>query len=137
MSWIYLDNNATTKIDPEVLEAMLPFLQESYGNASSVQHRIGREAHRAVAEARELVAQTLGAAESEIFFHSGATEGINTVLRGVAQAYLRKGKHIVRCKREHRAVLTTRAQLERNGMGSTFFPVEHTGAIDFQLVQKS
>ena len=137
MSWIYLDNNATTKIDTEVLEAMLPFLQESYGNASSVQHRIGREAQRAVAEAREQVAQTLGAAESEIFFHSGATEGINTVLRGVAQAYLRKGKHIVTCQTEHKAVLLTCAQLERDGMEITYLPVDHTGAIDLQLLQES
>ncbi|MBD1432658.1 cysteine desulfurase [Sphingobacterium sp. DN00404] len=137
MSWIYLDNNATTKITPEVLDAMLPFLQESYGNASSVQHRIGREANQAVALARQQVAQKFQVKESEIFFNSGATEGINTVLRGIAYAYARKGKHIITCQTEHKAVLATCAQLERAGIEITYLPVDHNGAIDLQLLQDS
>ncbi|NGM65294.1 cysteine desulfurase family protein [Sphingobacterium sp. SGR-19] len=135
MSWIYLDNNATTKIDPLVLDAMLPFLQESYGNPSAVQHRIGREANQAVALAREQIAQKFHVKESEIFFNSGATEGINTVLRGIAYAYARKGKHIITCQTEHKAVLTTCAQLERNGMEITYLPVDHNGVIDLQMLR--
>ena len=137
MSWIYLDNNATTKIAPEVLDVMLPFLQESYGNASSVQHRIGRDANQAVAWARQQVAQRFQVKESEIFFNSGATEGINTVLRGIAYAYARKGKHIITCQTEHKAVLATCAQLERAGIEITYLPVDHNGAIDLQLLQDS
>src|SRR5690606_15190133 len=137
MSWIYLDNNATTKIAPEVLDVMLPFLQESYGNASSVQHRIGRDANQAVAWARQQVAQRFQVKESEIFFNSGATEGINTVLRGIAYAYARKGKHIITCQTEHKAVLATCAQLERAGIEITYLPVDHNGAIDLQLLQES
>ena len=137
MSWIYLDNNATTKIDPLVLDAMFPFLQESYGNASSIQHRIGREANQAVALAREQIAQKFKVKESEIFFNSGATEGINTVLRGIAFAYARKGKHIITCQTEHKAVLTTCAQLERNGIEITYLPVDHNGAIDLQMLRDS
>ncbi|RZF62404.1 cysteine desulfurase family protein [Sphingobacterium corticibacterium] len=137
MSWIYLDNNATTKIAPEVLDVMLPFLQESYGNASSVQHRIGRDANQAVVWARQQVAQRFQVKESEIFFNSGATEGINMVLRGIAYAYARKGKHIITCQTEHKAVLATCAQLERAGIEITYLPVDHNGAIDLQLLQDS
>ncbi|PRD56915.1 cysteine desulfurase family protein [Sphingobacterium gobiense] len=137
MSWIYLDNNATTKIDPKVLEAMLPFLTDSYGNASSMQHRIGREASQAVALARQQIAQKFRVKENELFFNSGATEGINTVLRGVPQAYKRKGKHIITCQTEHKAVLTTCAQLERNGVEITYLPVNHNGELDLQLLQDS
>lgn len=137
MSWIYLDNNATTKIDPEVLDAMLPFLQESYGNASSVQHRIGREANQAVALARQQIAQKFHVKESEIFFNSGATEGINTVLRGIAHAYVRKGKHMITCQTEHKAVLSTCAQLERNGIEITYLPVDQNGELDLQLLRDS
>lgn len=135
MSWIYLDNNATTKIDPKVLDAMLPFLQESYGNASSVQHRIGRESNQAVALARQQIAQKFDVKDSEIFFNSGATEGINTVLRGIAYAYTRKGKHMITCQTEHKAVLTTCAQLERRGIEVTYLPVDRNGELDLQLLR--
>jgi cysteine desulfurase len=137
MSWIYLDNNATTKIDPSVLEHMLPFLQESYGNASSVQHRMGREANEAIALARHQVAFKLGCKDNEIFFTSGATEAINTVLRGVADAYLRKGRHIITCASEHKAVLTTCALLEKRGIAVTYLPVDMQGQIDLQLLEDS
>lgn len=135
MSWIYLDNNATTKTDALVLDAMLPFLKESYGNASSVQHRIGRDAQQAVALARQQVAQKLHVQEREIFFNSGATEGINTVLRGIAHAYTRKGQHIITCQTEHKAVLSTCAQLERNGVEITYLPVDQNGNLDVQLLR--
>lgn len=137
MSWIYLDNNATTQIDPLVLDAMLPFLRESYGNASSVQHRIGRDANQAVALARQQIARKFDVKENEIFFNSGATEGINTVLRGIAQAYSRKGKHMITCQTEHKAVLTTCAHLERNGIEITYLPVDHNGILDVQLLRDS
>ncbi|KGE13439.1 cysteine desulfurase family protein [Sphingobacterium deserti] len=137
MSWIYLDNNATTKIDPAVLEDMLPFLQESYGNASSVQHRMGREANEAIALARHQVAFKLGCKDNEIFFTSGATEAVNTVLRGIADAYQRKGKHIITCLSEHKAVLTTCALLEKRGMEVTYLPVNQQGQLDLQLLEDS
>lgn len=137
MSWIYLDNNATTKIDPLVLDTMLPFLRESYGNASSVQHRIGREANQAVAFARQQIAQKFAVQENEIFFNSGATEAINTVLRGIADAYSRKGKHIITCQTEHKAVLATCAQLERSGTEITYLPVNQNGELDLQLLGNS
>lgn len=137
MSWIYLDNNATTKIDPAVLEAMLPYLQESYGNASSVQHRLGREANQAIELARLQVGLKLNCKPNEIFFNSGATEGINMVLRGIAEAYTKKGKHIITCGTEHKAVLTTCALLERRGIEVTYLPVNEQGEIDLQLLEAS
>ncbi|PRD48643.1 cysteine desulfurase family protein [Sphingobacterium haloxyli] len=137
MSWIYLDNNATTKIDPKVLDAMLPFLKESYGNASSMQHRIGREASQAVALARQQIAQKFDVKDSEILFNSGATEGINTVLRGIANAYAQKGKHMITCQTEHKAVLSTCAQLERSGIEITYLPVNQNGELDLQLLLDS
>ena len=132
MSGIYLDNNATTKLAPEVLDAMLPYLRESYGNASSVQHRMGREANQAVSLARLQIAQKLKVKENEIFFHSGATEGISTVLRGISEAYARKGKHIITCQTEHKAVLTSCAQLEKQGLEITYLPVDQEGNIAMQ-----
>jgi len=132
MSLIYLDNNATTKIDTAVLDAMLPFLQDSYGNASSVQHRMGREANQAVTLARQQVAEKLHAKENEIFFNSGATEGINTVLRGIPHTYSRKGRHIITCQTEHKAVLTTCVQLERSGVDISYLPVNPQGEINLQ-----
>src|SRR5690606_39436914 len=91
----------------------------------------------AISQSRVIVTVVLGAAKMKFIFLSVATEGINTVVRGVAQAYLRKGKNIVTCQTEHKSVLTTCAQLERNGMEITYLPVDHTGAIDLQLLQKS
>ncbi|WP_437918314.1 cysteine desulfurase family protein [Sphingobacterium sp. LRF_L2] len=137
MSWIYLDNNATTKIDPSVLDAMLPFLQEAYGNASSIQHRLGREANQAVELARHQIANKLGARDNEIFFTSGATESINAVLRGISEAYKRKGSHIITCQTEHKAVLSTCANLERKGIEITYLPVDESGAINLQQLRDS
>jgi len=134
-SFIYLDNNATTQIAPEVLEAMLPYLRQAYGNPASTQYALGREASRAVEKARAQVADKLNARESEIYFNSGATEGINTVLRGIAAAYFRKGKHIVTCVTEHKAVLETCAQLERQGAEITYLPVDKNGMLDLRLLK--
>ena len=137
MSWIYLDNNATTKIDAEVLETMLPFLHDSYGNASSIQHRIGREANQAITIARQQIAQSLQAKEQEIFFNSGATEGINTVLKGISYTYKKKGKHIITCQTEHKAVLSVCGELERTGTEVTYLPVDHHGMIDLEQLRDS
>ncbi len=137
MSWIYLDNNATTKIDPAVLDTMLPYLQESYGNASSVQHRIGREANQAVSTARHQIAAKLGCKDNEVFFTSGATESINMVLRGIADSYTKKGKHIITCVTEHKAVLATCDILARKGFEITLLPVNSAGEIDLQLLEES
>ncbi|TYP96888.1 cysteine desulfurase IscS [Sphingobacterium allocomposti] len=135
MSWIYLDNNATTKIDPAVLESMLPFLQESYGNASSIQHKPGREANQAIEQARRQIAQKFNVKDNEIFFNSGATEGINTVLRGVVETYGKKGKHIITCQTEHKAVLSTCAYLEKRGVEVSYLAVNANGEIDLQQLR--
>ncbi|SFS32434.1 cysteine desulfurase family protein [Sphingobacterium wenxiniae] len=137
MSFIYLDNNATTQLDSAVLEAMLPYLKDLYGNPSSMQHRLGREAHKAVETARQRVAQAIGAKEQEIYFNSGATEGINTVLRGVAQSYATKGKHIITCKTEHKAVLTTCELLERQGMEITYLDVNNNGELSLDQLKNA
>ena len=92
---IYLDNNATTRVSDEVLDAMMPFLREDYGNASSIQHKLGRRAHQAVEQAREQVARSLHVDPKEIFFTSGATEAINMVLKGLYERYQSKGRHII------------------------------------------
>lgn len=130
MGLIYLDNNATTRIDDRVLDSMLPYLKDHYGNASSMQHRMGREAHTAVERAREQLAQKLRVKENEIFFNSGATESINQVLKGVAQAYNRKGNHIITCLTEHHAVLNACQQLAKTGSEISYLKVDQHGQID-------
>lgn len=127
---IYLDNNATTKIDDKVLEAMLPYLQELYGNPASVQYRLGRIASEAVEQAREQVANSLQVSSKEIFFNTGATESINTVLRGTVETYSRKGKHIITAKTEHTAVLQTCEYLTKKGVEVTYLSVNKDGEID-------
>lgn len=137
MELIYLDNNATTKIDDQVFEAMLPFLRESYGNASSIQHLLGRASHTAVERARSQVAASLGATEKEIIFTSGATESINMVLRGISHAYKGKGNHIITCETEHKAVLTTCRLLEKKGIKITYLPVNEQGEIDLDNLKSA
>ncbi len=137
MSWIYLDNNATTRIDASVLEAMLPYLKESYGNPSSTQHRLGREASQAVEDARDRIANALGAKPTELFFTSGATESINMVLRGIASSYHKKGRHIVTCKTEHKAVLSTCQILEKQGLEITYLDVDQNGLINLNELAAS
>ena len=114
MDTIYLDNNATTKTDDEVLKAMFPYFSESYGNPSSI-YKIGRENRRAVEEAREKVAEVLNCEPNEIYFTAGGSESDNTAIRGIAYSYKKKGNHIITSKIEHPAVLETCKQLEKEG----------------------
>lgn len=132
---IYLDNNATTRIDDKVLEAMLPYLQESYGNPASVQYRLGRVASEAVEQAREQVANALHVSSKEIFFNTGATESINTVLRGIVEAYSRKGKHIITAKTEHTAVLQTCSYLAKKGVEVSYLSINKEGEIDLDELE--
>src|SRR3990167_5681688 len=118
MRRVYLDNNATTPIAPEVLEAMLPFYRDNFGNPSSI-HAFGREVKVAIDEAREQVAALLGAAAEEIVFTSSGTEADNLAIKGTAHALRGKGQHIITCKIEHPAVLNTCKHLEKEGFKVT------------------
>ncbi|RPE14408.1 IscS subfamily cysteine desulfurase [Chitinophaga lutea] len=126
---VYLDNNATTRCDPRVVEAMLPFFTEHYGNAASRTHRYGWAAEEAVDLAREQVAQLTGAEKQEIVFTSGATEAINLALKGVAEAYATKGRHIITVETEHKAVLDACKHLEKQGTSVTLLKVGNNGLI--------
>ena len=112
---IYLDNNATTPVDPRVLEAMIPYFTQHFGNASSRNHPYGWAAEGAVDKAREQIAQLIGADPREIIFTSGATEGDNLALKGVAEMYRKKGKHIITLETEHKAVIDACKKLEKEG----------------------
>jgi len=127
---IYLDNNATTPLDPRVLDAMMPYLTTHFANASSVTHRAGRATAGAVENAREQVASFIGATSKEITFTSGATEAINMVLKGVFERYKTKGRHFITCQTEHKAVLDTFAYLEKQGAEVTYLPVSREGSLD-------
>lgn len=133
---IYLDNNATTPIDERVLDVMLPFLKENFANASST-HHFGISANEAVKNARVQVADLIGAEESEIIFTGGSTEAINIALKGVAENYSAKGKHIVTVSTEHYAVLDTCKNLESKGYEVTYLPVSKDGLIDLQELKIS
>ena len=127
---IYLDHHATTPVDSRVLEHMLPYFTEVYGNASSTDHTYGLDAKRAVDEARQQVAKAINADASEIIFTSGATESNNLALIGAAKQYAKKGKHIISCVTEHKAVLDTCKWLESDGYDVTYLPVDNFGMID-------
>ena len=127
---IYLDYNATTPTDPRVLEAMLPYFGERFGNAASRSHSLGWVAEEAVEEAREQVANVIGAAPREIVFTSGATESDNMALKGVARTYAERGNHIITCATEHKAVLDTCKYLEHEGCRVTYLPVDRRGRLD-------
>ncbi len=124
---VYLDHHATTPVDPRVLEAMLPYFGERFGNAGSSTHSFGWEARDAVAAARETIARRLGAAPTEIVFTSGATESNNLALRGVAEHARRRGNHIVSVRTEHKAVLDPLEHLRRKGFEVTLLEVEPAG----------
>jgi cysteine desulfurase len=128
---IYLDNNATTKVDDRVLDAMLPYFSQNYGNASSKLHEFGWVAEAAVEKARKQVAGMIGAEPSEIIFTSGATEGANAAIKGIFKAYQNKGRHIITVSTEHKAVLDTCEYLkEYEGAEITYLNVDKEGLID-------
>ena len=126
---IYMDNQATTRCDPHVLEAMLPHFTETYGNAASRNHEFGWTAEQTVAEARGQVAKLIGSTSREIIFTSGATESDNLAIKGVAEMYREKGNHIITQVTEHKAVLDTCQWLEKHGFRVTYLPVQKDGRI--------
>ncbi len=132
---IYLDNNATTPMDPRVLESMIPYFTEHFGNAASRNHPFGWEAEEAVDYAREQVAKLVGADPKEIIFTSGATEGDNLAIKGVYEMYASKGNHIITAVTEHKAVLDTCKHIEKLGGEVTFLPVQPDGLIDLKELE--
>ncbi|MEO6329662.1 MAG: IscS subfamily cysteine desulfurase [Ginsengibacter sp.] len=129
---VYLDNNATTRVDERVLEAMLPYFTEHFGNAASRNHSYGWEAEEAVDFAREQTAKLIGAHPKEIIFTSGATEADNLALKGVYEMYASKGNHIITVNTEHKAVLDTCSHIEKSGGEITYLRVNHDGLIDLK-----
>ncbi|MCC7343040.1 MAG: IscS subfamily cysteine desulfurase [Bryobacterales bacterium] len=134
---IYLDNHATTPMDPRVLEAMLPYLGARFGNAASRNHSFGWEAEEAVEKAREQVASLIGANKKEIVFTSGATESNNLAIKGVAEMYAERGNHIITAATEHKAVLDTCKRLEKHGCKVTYLPLKPDGLIDLDQLREA
>lgn len=132
---IYLDHCATTPLTPEVLQAMMPYLQAHYGNASSTAHKAGRVAASAVALAREQVAQLIHAQAEEVSFTSGATESINMAMKAIYERYSLIGNHIITCQTEHPAVLETCRYLETKGAHITYLPVDLRGHLDLSQLE--
>ena len=132
---IYLDHNSTTPMDPRVLEAMLPYFLENFGNAASRNHSFGWQAEEAVDYAREQIAQLIGADPKEIIFTSGATEGNNLGIKGVYEMYASKGNHIITSTTEHKAVLDTCKHLEKLGAEVTYLEVQPDGLIDLKKLE--
>jgi cysteine desulfurase len=134
---VYLDNHATTALDPRVLEAMMPFLTSRFGNAASTSHSFGWEAAAAVEKARRQIAASIGASPLEIVFTSGATESDNLALKGIAEAYRDKGDHIITAVTEHKAVLDSCLHLEKIGCQVTYLPVRSDGLIDLNQLKEA
>lgn len=132
---IYLDNNATTPMDPRVLDAMVPYFTQKFGNAASRNHAFGWVAEEAVDYAREQVAKIIGATEKEIIFTSGATEADNLAIKGVFEMYQEKGNHIITSVTEHKAVLDTCKHIEKLGGKVTYLPVKEDGMIDLNELE--
>lgn len=127
---VYLDNNATTPVDPRVVKAMLPYFTEHFGNAASRNHPFGWEAEEGVDYAREQIAKLIGAEEKEIIFTSGATEAINLALKGAFEMYSKKGNHIITARTEHKAVIDTCKHIEKMGGEVTYLDVQYNGLVD-------
>jgi cysteine desulfurase len=134
---IYMDNNSTTRTDPRVVEAMLPYFTEKYGNAASRNHAYGWEAEAAVEEAREQIAALIGASAKEMIFTSGATEANNLAIKGVAGMYKKKGNHVITQATEHKATLDTCKRLERDGFQVTYLPVDKYGQVHPSQVREA
>ena len=131
---VYMDNNSTTRTDPRVLEAMMPYFTEKFGNSASRNHAYGWETEEGVDLAREQVASIINASSKEIIFTSGATESNNLAIKGVAAMYKKKGNHIISAVTEHKAVIDTCMRLERDGCSVTFLPVDKYGIVSPQQV---
>src|SRR5215468_5347430 len=134
---IYMDNHATTPMDPRVLEEMLPYFMEKFGNAASRNHPFGWAAEQAVETARERIAKLIGATAKEIIFTSGATESDNLAIKGVAEMYREKGNHIITAVTEHKAVLDTCKRLEKYGYRVTYLPVQKDGLVDLEDLKRA
>jgi cysteine desulfurase len=134
---IYMDNHATSPMDPRVLEAMLPYFTAKFGNAASRNHSFGWEAEQAVETAREQIAKLIGASAREIIFTSGATESNNLAIKGIAEMYKERGNHIITQVTEHKAVLDTCKRLEKYGYRVTYLPVKADGLIDLEDLQRA
>lgn len=133
---MYFDNAATTRLDDEVLQEMLPYLKENYGNASSI-YKLGRESRKAVEESRERISKVLNCKPNEIYFTAGGSESDNTAIKGIAKANKKKGNHIITSKIEHPAVLETCKQLEKEGFEITYISVDENGIVDLEELKKS
>ncbi|MEM8778389.1 MAG: IscS subfamily cysteine desulfurase [Cyanobacteria bacterium P01_G01_bin.49] len=134
---IYLDCHATTPMDERVLEAMLPYFTQHFGNPSSINHLYGWEAEAAVKKARQTIADAINCSPEEIIFTSGATEANNLALKGIAEAYFNQGQHIITVQTEHRAVLDPCHYLESLGFEITYLPVKNDGLINLELLEKN
>src|SRR5438045_8500431 len=134
---VYMDNHATTPVDPRVLEEMLPYFTDKFGNAASRNHSFGWEAEAAVEQARDRVSKLVGATTKEIVFTSGATESDNLAIKGVAEMYREKGNHIITATTEHKAVLDTCKRLEKYGYRVTYLPVQKDGLIDLDDLKRA
>lgn len=134
---IYMDHNATTPMDPRVLEAMMPYFTKVYGNAASRSHQYGWEAEEAVENARKQIADLIGATTKEIVFTSGATESDNLALMGIAEMYASKGNHIITLPTEHKAIIDTCKYLERHGKEVTYLGVDEFGMVDLDALRNA
>lgn len=134
---IYMDHNATTPMDPRVLEAMMPYFTNVYGNAASRSHQFGWEAEEAVEKARQQIADLIGATPKEIVFTSGATESDNLAIMGIAEMYAPKGNHIITLPTEHKAVIDTCKYLERHGKEVTYLGVDEFGMVDLDALRNA
>ena len=134
---IYMDNHATTPLDPRVLEAMMPYMTGIFGNAASRNHSFGWEAEQAVEKAREQIAKLIGATAKEIIFTSGATESNNLAIKGIAEMYRERGNHIITEVTEHKAVLDTCKKLEKQGFRVTYLPVKGDGLVDMDELERA